>query len=43
MKTLNFELSYDMLAEFVLSNEEMFKVRGGGEPEYLPTPPPVKI
>lgn len=43
MKTLNSELSFDMFAEFVLSNEEMFKVRGGGDPVTLPVPPPIKI
>jgi hypothetical protein len=43
MKTLNFELNFDMFADYVLSSEEMFKVRGGGEPEMIPTPPPIKI
>jgi hypothetical protein len=43
MKTLNFELSFDMFAEYALSTEDMFKVRGGGEPETMPPPPPIKI
>jgi len=46
MKTLNYEKTEDIFAEFVLSNDEMIKVRGGdgaGEPIILPNPPPVKI
>ena len=43
MKTLNFEESFDMFAEFALSSEEMFKVRGGGDPVAIPNPPPVRI
>jgi hypothetical protein len=43
MKTLNFELNFDMFTDYVLSIDEMFKVRGGGEPEVIPCPPPIKI
>jgi hypothetical protein len=44
MKTLNFELTRDLLNEFALSNEEMICVRGGdSDPVILPTPPPVKL
>ena len=43
MKTLTSELNFDMFAEFTLSNEEMFKVRGGGDPIAMPPPPPIKI
>ena len=46
MKTLNYEKTENIFAEFVLSNDEMIKVRGGdgeGEPIILPNPPPVKI
>jgi hypothetical protein len=43
MKTLDFESTVDIFAEFALSNEEMINVRGGdGEPLKTP-PPPVKI
>lgn len=42
MKTLDFEKTVDIFAEFALSNEEMINVRGGdGDP--ILTPPPVKI
>jgi hypothetical protein len=44
MKTLNLELTNEMLKEFALSNEEMITVRGGtdeGEPRTLPTFPPI--
>ncbi len=43
MKTLNFELSFDMFADYVLSNDEMFKVRGGQDPIALPPEPPIRI
>ncbi len=46
MKTLNYEKTNEIFAEFVLSNDEMMKVRGGGgdgEPIILPNPPPIKI
>ena len=43
MKTLNFEKTNDIFAEFALSNEEMINVRGGGEPIVLPTPPIIRI
>ncbi|MFA5819726.1 MAG: hypothetical protein WC854_10680 [Bacteroidales bacterium] len=44
MKTLNFELTKDIFNEFALSNEEMIYVRGGdGEPQPIPTPPPIII
>jgi len=46
MKTLNYEKTEDIFAEFVLSNDEMIKVRGGDgglEPTILPSLPPVKI
>jgi hypothetical protein len=45
MKTLNFELTTEMLNDFVLSTEEMICVRGGDgiEPRTLPTVPPVII
>lgn len=44
MKTLNFEITTEMLKEFALTNEEMITVRGGtddGEPRTLPTYPPI--
>ena len=46
MKTLNYEKTEEIFAEFVLSNDEMMKVRGGdpdGDPIILPNPPPIKI
>jgi ABC-type ATPase involved in cell division len=46
MKTLNFEETRDIFAEFALSNEEMIYVRGGsgeGEPTLILFPPTVKI
>lgn len=44
MKTLNFETSFDIFAEFALSNEEMTFVKGGdGDPLPTPPPPPIKI
>jgi hypothetical protein len=43
MKTLNKELSFDMFAEYVLTSEEMFKVRGGDDPVSLPMPPTGKV
>ncbi len=44
MKTLNFEKSVDIFAEFILSNEEMINVRGGdGDPIVLPLPPKILI
>jgi hypothetical protein len=42
MKTLDFEKTIDVFAEFVLSNEEMINVRGGDGDLLLP-PPPIKI
>jgi len=41
MKTLDFEKTVDIFAEFALSNEEMINVRGG-DGDMVP-PPPVKI
>jgi hypothetical protein len=45
MKSMNFETSFDILAMFVLSNDEMISVRGGSTGEPTPTPPipPIKI
>ena len=43
MKTLNFEKSKNIFAEFALSNVEMIKVRGGDDGEPSPILPPVKI
>jgi hypothetical protein len=43
MKDKNFEISFDILAMFALSNEEMICVRGGGDPTPTPPPPPFKI
>jgi len=44
MKTLNFESTNDLFAGFILSNEEMIKVRGGeDDPILIPTPPKIKI
>jgi hypothetical protein len=45
MKTLNFDLSTEMLNDFVLSTEEMICVRGGDGVEPISTPmkPPVII
>ncbi len=44
MKTQNLQESKNLFDEFVLSNEEMIKVRGGdGDPGQLPPTPPVKI
>jgi hypothetical protein len=44
MKTLNFEKTNDIFAEFTLSNEEMINVRGGeGDPVVIPVPPTIKI
>lgn len=46
MKTLNFEITNEMLKEFALTNEEMITVRGGeddSEPRTLPTRPPIII
>jgi len=46
MKTLNYEKTKEIFAEFALSDDEMIKVRGGdgeGNPIILPNPPPIKI
>jgi hypothetical protein len=45
MKTLNLELTTDILIEFALSTEEMMYVRGGevNEGNVLPVPGPIKI
>ena len=46
MKTLNFEQTKDIFAEFALSFEEMIKVRGGAEhgtPTVYPPLPPIRI
>jgi hypothetical protein len=43
MKTQTFELTKDIFNTFALANEEMINVRGGGEPEVHPTPPPILI
>jgi hypothetical protein len=46
MKTLNFKETKEIFAEFVLSNEEMIYVRGGGEegePTLILFPPTIKI
>jgi hypothetical protein len=43
MKTLNFDVTTEMLNDFVLSTEEMICVRGGDglEPVAMPTRPPI--
>jgi len=41
MKTLNQEFKFDLFSDFVLSNEEMINVRGGGDPDKGTTVPPV--
>jgi hypothetical protein len=44
MKTLNFEKTNDIFAGFILSNEEMINVRGGGgDGDPIPVPPVIKI
>jgi hypothetical protein len=44
MKTLDFERTVDIFADYALSNEELINVRGGdGGDQMLPPPPPVKI
>ena len=45
MKNKNFETSFDIFANFALSNDEMISVRGGddGEPEPHSPLPPIKI
>jgi len=44
MKTLNLTETKNIFDEFLLSTEEMIKVRGGdGDPTQLPPEPPVKI
>jgi hypothetical protein len=44
MKTLNLNLTIDLLNEFTLSNEEMISVRGGdGDQIVMPTQPPIII
>ena len=46
MKTLNFERTNELFAEYAMSNEEMIMVRGGkgeGVPTVLPPVPPIKI
>jgi len=43
MKTLDFEKTVDIFAEFALSNDEMINVRGGDGEILHPVPPPVKI
>ena len=44
MKTLNINLTTDLLNEFTLSTEEMISVRGGdGDPIVMPTQPPIII
>ena len=43
MNTLKSELSINMFADYILSNEEMFNVRGGQDPIVMPSPPPVRI
>jgi hypothetical protein len=43
MKTLNFEKTKSIFAEFALSSKEMINVRGGGEPIVKPSLPPIKI
>lgn len=43
MEALNFEKLNDLFTGFTLSNEEMIKIRGGGEPIVLPTPPIIRI
>jgi len=42
-KTLNFEETLNIFAEFALSSEEMIKIRGGAEAQVKPCNPPVKI
>jgi hypothetical protein len=44
MKTLKPEMTKDTFNEFLLSNEEMIYVRGGGpegDPIVLPSTPPI--
>jgi hypothetical protein len=43
MKTLTLELKKDIFTDFTLTSEDMINVRGGGEPEPLPSYPPIKI
>ena len=47
MKNLNSETMRDIFAEYELSIEEMFNIRGGdnihSEPIMLPPAPPIKI
>lgn len=44
MKTMNLNLTEMNLNNFILSDEEMFSVRGGDdEPIVVPIKPPVKI
>jgi hypothetical protein len=44
MKTLTLESTKDIFTAFALTNEDMINVRGGeGEPQPLPTVPPIKI
>ena len=46
MKTLNIEIMTEIYKEFLLSDEEMIRVRGGseeGDPIILPNPPPVRL
>jgi hypothetical protein len=47
MKNLNSETMRDIFAEYELSIEEMFNIRGGdnihSEPIMLPPTPPIKI
>jgi hypothetical protein len=44
MKTLNFEMNFDIFNEFELSNEEMICVRGGdGDPIVIPPAPPIVL
>lgn len=41
MKTMNQVTNFDLFSEFVLSNEEMINVRGGGDPEKGSVIPPI--
>jgi hypothetical protein len=44
MKSLSFEFTNEIFDEFAMTVEEMINVRGGGgDPESMPTPPPIKI
>jgi hypothetical protein len=44
MKALTLNLTKDIFTDFTLTTEDMINVRGGeGEPQPLPSYPPIKI